>query len=254
MKEYLKIANDPILWLMCLPVVIVVAVQAIIFSKKAFQAASSVELTKKEAKTAFRIGAVSAIGPAPTELTASTMGAKAMGVEFGGEGYGVLEYANSVWVMTLNGIGWLLFVGLFTHKLDGLRNKISKGDSKLTGEIGGAATLGIAGSIITNLIVVTIAAIAGNGIMQILPPVVVKAFDYVLPSIFGSMFAMFAVKYPKYGAFAIGLTLFLLGVVKVLPVYVLIPVCVFSTIGFATNSYKKGKGRPVAPKSQPATK
>src|SRR5690606_26200104 len=51
-------------------------------------------------------------------------------------------YANSVWVMTLNGIGWLLFVGLFTHKLDGLRNKISKGDSKLTGEIGGAATLG----------------------------------------------------------------------------------------------------------------
>ena len=101
---------------------------------------------------------------------------------------------------------------------------------------------------------VTIAAIAGNGIMQILPPVVVKAFDYVLPSIFGSMFAMFAVKYPKYGAFAIGLTLFLLGVVKVLPVYVLIPVCVFSTIAFATNSYKKGKGRPVAPKSQPATK
>ena len=283
MKEYLKIANDPILWLMCLPVVIIVAVQAIIFSKKAFQAAGSVELTKKEAKTAFRIGAVSAIGPAvavfvvmlgmmavvggpmtwlrlsvigaaPTELAASTMGAKAMGVEFGGEGYGVLEYANSVWVMTLNGIGWLLFVGLFTHKLDGLRNKISKGDSKLTGEIGGAATLGIAGSIITNLIVVTIAAIAGNGIMQILPPVVVKAFDYVLPSIFGSMFAMFAVKYPKYGAFAIGLTLFLLGVVKVLPVYVLIPVCVFSTIAFATRSYKKGKGRPVAPKSQPATK
>ena len=33
MKEYLEIANDPILWLMCLPVVIVVAVQAIIFSK-----------------------------------------------------------------------------------------------------------------------------------------------------------------------------------------------------------------------------
>lgn len=114
------------------------------------------------------------------------------------------------------------------------------------------ATLGIAGSIITNVIVVTIAAIAGNSIMQILPPVVIKAFDYVLPSIFGSMFAMFAVKYPKYGAFAIGLTLFLLGVVKVLPVYVLIPVCVFSTIAFATRSYKKGK---VANKeAQPATK
>lgn len=101
------------------------------------------------------------------------------------------------------------------------------------------ATLGIAGSIITNLIVVTIAAIAGNGLMQLFPPVVIKAFEFVLPAIFGSMFAMFAVKYPKYGAFSIGLTLFLLGVVKVLPVYVLIPVCVFSTIIFATTSYKK---------------
>ncbi len=101
------------------------------------------------------------------------------------------------------------------------------------------ATLGIAGSIITNIIVVTIAAIAGNQLMAIFPPVVVKAFEYVLPSIFGAMFAMFAAKYPKYGGFAITVTLFLLGVVKVLPVWVLIPVCVFSTIVFATSSYKR---------------
>ncbi len=171
MKEYLKVANDPILWLMCLPVVIMVAIQAIIFSKRAFIAAKSVELTKQECKDAFRVGAVSAIGPAvavfvvmlgmmavvggpmtwlrlsvigsaPTELAASTMGAKAMGVEFGGEGYGVLEYANSVWAMSLNGIGWLVFAGLFTHKLDGIRNKFAKGDTKLLGEVGGAAMLG----------------------------------------------------------------------------------------------------------------
>jgi hypothetical protein len=171
MKEYLKVANDPILWIMCLPVVTMVAIQAIIFSKRAFIAAKSVQLTKQECKDAFRIGAISAIGPAvavfvvmlgmmavvggpmtwlrlavigsaPTELAASTMGAKAMGVEFGGEGYGVLEYANSVWAMTLNGIGWLVFAGLFTHKLDGMRNKFAKGDTKLIGEISGAAMLG----------------------------------------------------------------------------------------------------------------
>ncbi len=171
MKEYLEVANDPILWLMSLPVVVLVAIQAIIFSKKAFKTAGSVQLTKKEAKDAFRVGAISAIGPAlavfvvmlgmmavvgapmtwlrlsvigaaPTELAASTMGAQAMGVEFGGEGYGVLQFANSVWAMTLNGIGWLLFVGLFAHKLEGIRDKVSGGDSKLTGEIGGAAMLG----------------------------------------------------------------------------------------------------------------
>lgn len=101
------------------------------------------------------------------------------------------------------------------------------------------ATLGIAGSIITNLIVVTIAAIAGNQLMGLFPPVVVKAFGFVLPSVFGAMFAMFASKYHKYGLFAISVTLFLLGVIKVLPVYVIIPVCVFSTIGFAMFSYKK---------------
>lgn len=171
MQEYLKVANDPMLWIMCIPLVILVAVQAIVFSKRAFATASSVELTKKEAKDAFRIGAISAIGPAmavfvvmlgmmavvgapmtwlrlsiigaaPTELAASTMGAQAMGVEFGSEAYGVLEFTNSVWAMTLNGIGWLLFVGLFTHKLGAIRDKVSGGDSKLTGEIGGAAMLG----------------------------------------------------------------------------------------------------------------
>lgn len=105
------------------------------------------------------------------------------------------------------------------------------------------ATLGIAGSIITNLIVVTIAALAGNELMKIFPPVVLKAFEFVLPSIFGAMFAMFAVKYPKYGAFALVLTLFLLGVVKVLPVYLLIPICVFSTIAFAVKSHKKEQSK-----------
>lgn len=104
-------------------------------------------------------------------------------------------------------------------------------------------TLGIAGSIITNLIVVTIAALAGNELMKIFPDVVLKAFEFVLPSIFGAMFAMFAVKYPKYGTFALIITLFLLGVVKVIPVYLLIPICVFSTITFAVKTHKKEESK-----------
>ncbi|WZL73237.1 hypothetical protein QBE52_00420 [Clostridiaceae bacterium 35-E11] len=103
------------------------------------------------------------------------------------------------------------------------------------------ATLGIAGSIITNLIVVTIAAIAGNTLFGYFPPAVVQAFDFVLPAIFGALFSMFAVKYPVYGVFAIAVGLFLLGVVKVLPVWLVIPICIFSTIIFATNTYKRKK-------------
>lgn len=171
MADYLKIANDPILWLMCLPAVAMVGIQAYIFSRQAFRSSSVTNLTKEQCKRAFKIGAVSAIGPAiavfivmlgmmavvggpitwlrlsfigaaPTELTASTMGAKAMGVEFGSPEYDITAFAASVWTMILNGCGWILFCGLFTHKLESLRHKIAGGDVNLMGQIGGAATLG----------------------------------------------------------------------------------------------------------------
>lgn len=101
------------------------------------------------------------------------------------------------------------------------------------------ATLGMAGSIITNGIVVTIAALAGKTLFNYFPPIVIDALAYVLPAIFGALFALFAVKYPKYGAFAITISAVLLGIVKVLPTFLVIPICVFSTIGYAYVSYKK---------------
>ena len=101
------------------------------------------------------------------------------------------------------------------------------------------ATIGIAGSIITNLIVVTIAAIAGNELFRYFPPVVVKAFEFVLPSIFGALFVMFSIKFPKFGAFAIALNLILLGVVKSVPTFLIIPITVFSTVALAVYLYKR---------------
>ncbi len=103
------------------------------------------------------------------------------------------------------------------------------------------ATIGIAGSIITNLIVVTIAAVAGNAIIGVFPEVVVDAFDFVLPAIFGALFVMFSIKYPKYGVFAISVGLIILGVIRVIPIWLVIPICVFSTIGFAVKTHKKEK-------------
>ena len=101
------------------------------------------------------------------------------------------------------------------------------------------STLAIAGSVVTSLVAGTIAVAAGSFILSVLPPFVVKAFDFVLPSIFGAMYAMFAVKSPRYGAFALLLVLFLSGVVKGLPVYVIIPVVIFSTIGLSFFEFKK---------------
>jgi hypothetical protein len=101
------------------------------------------------------------------------------------------------------------------------------------------STLGIGGSIVTSQIVVTLAAAAGNVIISLIPVVLVSAFDYVLPAIFGALFVMFAIKYPIYGVFALTVTLVLLGVVKVLPAWVVIPVTIFSSIAFAAISFKR---------------
>lgn len=177
---YLEIANDPWMWLMATPVVILTGAQGIIFAKKAFNASEAkvVNLTKEQCVKSFKVGAISAIGPsvsvfivmlglmaviggplswlrlsiigaAPTELTAATMGAKAMGVEFGSPQYDINAFASSVWTMTLNGCGWLLFCGLFTHKLGALKDKVAGGDINLLIQISGAAVVATAGYLLT---------------------------------------------------------------------------------------------------------
>lgn len=180
MKDYLKVANDPWMWVMAMPVIILAGLQGLIFAKKALKTSEAkvVNLTKEQCFKAFKVGAVSAIGPAvsvfivmlgmiaviggpmswmrlsiigaaPTELTAATMGAKAMGIEFGSPEYGIEAYASSVWTMTLNGCGWLLFCGLFTHRLGVIKDKVAGGDTRLMGDICAAAVLGTSGYLLT---------------------------------------------------------------------------------------------------------
>lgn len=104
------------------------------------------------------------------------------------------------------------------------------------------STIGIIGSIIVNLIIVTIAAFAGAWIMSILPPTIIEAFNYVTPAIYGSMFAMYAVKKLSYGIFAIVVTMFMLLFTNI-PAFIMIPISVFSTIAFAiiTNNRAEKK-------------
>ena len=104
------------------------------------------------------------------------------------------------------------------------------------------ATLGIAGSIFTNTIMVTIAAIGGAALMSIFPPVVLTAFKYVSSAIFGALFAMFASKNLKYGAFALVVVMAML-LSKAIPVYIMIPIAVFSTAIFGVFDYNKKQSK-----------
>lgn len=104
------------------------------------------------------------------------------------------------------------------------------------------ATLGIAGSIFTNTIMVTIAAIGGAALMSVFPPVVLTAFKYVSSAIFGAMFAMFASKNLKYGTFALVVVMAML-LSKAIPVYIMIPIVVFSTAIFGVFDYNKKQSK-----------
>ncbi len=174
MEAVLKVANEFGVWVCAGALVSVALIQVILYYRQLFKAAEVVEVSRDDLKLAFRTGAVTAIGPviaifiimvglmsviggpmawmrlavigaAPTELTAATLGAEAAGVEFGGEGYNLQVMAVSWWTMAINGAGWLLFVGLFCHKLEDLREKAGGGNPVWLGILSVSAMLGVFG-------------------------------------------------------------------------------------------------------------
>ncbi|MGI6783137.1 MAG: DUF5058 family protein [Aminivibrio sp.] len=174
LDEILKVANSMGAWLTAAPIVIITLVQVLLYYRQIYEAADAVNLKPEQLKQAFRTGMVTSIGPviaifiimvglmsvigapmawmrlavigaAPTELTAATLGADAMGVKFGGEGYDITAMAVSWWTMAINGVGWLLLVGLFAHKLEVLRDKAGGGDIKWLGILSSAAMIGVFG-------------------------------------------------------------------------------------------------------------
>lgn len=173
-EEILRVANGFGVWIIAGILVSLVAVQAVMYVKLAYSVAEKLGMKKETCKVAFRTGMVTAIGPviaifivmvgmmsviggpmswmrlaiigaAPGELTAARVGAEAAGVEFGSAAYDLNALATSWWTMAVNGAGWLLVVGLFSHKLEDLREVIGGGNSKWLAVLSGAAMLGVFG-------------------------------------------------------------------------------------------------------------
>ena len=180
--DYLQISNLPIMWFLCSFTVIIAAVQAVLFIRAANKATKECRIDPEIPKKAFRIGLVTAIGPAlgvfivmvglmsaiggpmswlrlsiigaaPTELAAATNGATAAGVTLGGEGYTLEILAVSWFAMALNGAGWLLVTGVATPSLEVLRDKLSGDDTHWLGYMSAACSIGIFGYLNINSIV-----------------------------------------------------------------------------------------------------
>jgi len=181
--EVLKFANSPLMWALCIPVIVLVIIQALIFGRMAISYANKTKvLSKAEIGSALRTGAIASIGPAigifiicigliskiggpitfmrvgvigsaSYELMAATFGAQAYGVELGGPGYNLQAFTNSVWTMALGGSGWLLVTALFTKQLDTMQRKVTASDPKLLGIIGVTASVGAFSALLANQVV-----------------------------------------------------------------------------------------------------
>ncbi|MGB9867464.1 MAG: hypothetical protein ACPLPR_06095 [Bacillota bacterium] len=110
------------------------------------------------------------------------------------------------------------------------------------------STLGVAVSVLVNIVILALAIVAGASIIQRLPPNVSKSLNYILPALFGAVFAQFSVAQPKLAvvAFSIATVMTLLlrrGVFAFLPgggSYVVTLTAVFGTIFVARLLHSRG--------------
>ncbi|MDR3265516.1 MAG: hypothetical protein LBT15_05860 [Synergistaceae bacterium] len=109
------------------------------------------------------------------------------------------------------------------------------------------ATLGITGSVVTNLFFTSLAALAGAAILEILPPAIQNAFKvYTVPAIFGAMMGQFGAKIPVLVPIGLGIPLFLLYVAPMIGLgflaapWIVIVASVFGTILVSRAFFKKG--------------
>lgn len=174
LKELMAIANSTTVWLLCGVTVIVSLIQTLLFTRMANNMAKEAQIGPEVTKTAFRVGLISAIGPAigvfivmvglmatigspmawlrlsiigaaATELTSATLAARAAGSDLGAANFTITVMAVTWFAMALNGSGWLLSTGLLSTQLEKLREKVGGGDVKWLAALSGAASLGVFG-------------------------------------------------------------------------------------------------------------
>lgn len=226
----LSIGNSVGMWLACLPLMAVIVGQCFLIYRKAKASTHLVGLEAHEVKKAFNTGLITAIGPsfssfisiiamsavmggpitwqrtsiiasASTELRASQYTAEAAGAVLGGAGFTMQIFDACLWVMALNGCGWLIFCLLFTDKMSIVTKKVSGGSQAMMGAFAAAAVLAtvmyMSSQYLTNTIqgkgaanlVALLAAAAGRSILDQIAKKVpkLKSWNFGLALIIGML-------------------------------------------------------------------
>lgn len=109
------------------------------------------------------------------------------------------------------------------------------------------STIGIAVSILVNVVILTLGAVGGNAILAILPVGIQNALNFLLPALYGAVFGQFAITRPKLAVVAVviafGMNWLLknnfLSFLPGTPSYAVILVAVFGSILAGKMLYKK---------------
>ncbi|MDO5649069.1 MAG: hypothetical protein Q4G11_00570 [Gallicola sp.] len=104
------------------------------------------------------------------------------------------------------------------------------------------ATIGMAVSVVVNIVILAAGVFAGNAILSLLPENVVAALNFLLPALFGALFVQFALVKLKLApiALAISIILTILSQRGITPSFLTTLIAVFGTMAIGI-AMEKGK-------------
>ena len=199
--EALQIANSLPMWLACGCAVVLVIVQALIFIKKAIDAAPEVGVTKEQVNKAIKSSALTSIGPSIVVLSgmlsllvtvggpmawmrlsfigsvmfesiAAGIGTGSVGVQLGVDTLTPLALTMAVWTMIIGSVGWIIFSTFAADKMDKIQAKLAGSNPAGLTIISSAAIIGVFAAMVSQKLVVlnknALATVLGAVIMFVM--------------------------------------------------------------------------------------
>lgn len=194
------IANSPIMWLACGMCVALVLFQAAVITIKSLKIGKTIGITDNQIKDAVKSSAIASFGPSLAvlagmvsllvamggpvswyrlsyigsvafEMMAAGFGAEAYGVTLGGPDFNGEAFAAGLWTMVLGSVAWVIFSGLFAHKMDSFRGVLAGGRKEFLPVVSIGAMCGAFSYLTIDRVArfdsQTVAAIAGFAIMAV---------------------------------------------------------------------------------------
>ncbi len=224
--EYLSVANNPILYIITIVLLVIVFAQALVFFRLAMKRAKEINLPKEKliiaSKTAaittiipsiatviafislvpvlgiaFSWARLSVIGSLSYELMAAEVGAAAAGTSLNSPNYDGSAFIASVVAMTMGSAPTLFITALFYKKFKAGVNKSieKKGDKVFTGIMLATLTLGLYTPFVLGPALsggVNLIVLGSSGVAMIIVTFLIKKFNIRWLNDFSLSIAMFA--------------------------------------------------------------